>query len=200
MATAEEMDTLNWFLAKHPELFPRVQAVSGTQEEDWAGIDAWLVRDGKPFTSLGVRNHADEVTERQFTIRFQRGTVPAKKFEYAKLVAGGGPRFYLQAWGNTAIDKAEFVFASVRQMRTAGCFDPAQKANLWEDYLFKKDQTKWLQMTVAKLHSLPNCVIISDVYSRGSFANPLLDKDICGTERLHFFVRPKKKQPIGDDA
>src|SRR5580704_6181619 len=98
MATKKEMDVLNWFLRAHPDLFPDVTAISGTKQEDWAGKDAWLMKNGQKLVSLGIRLHADEASERTFTLRVQEGDVDQDRFEFAKLVAGGGPDFYLQAW------------------------------------------------------------------------------------------------------
>ncbi len=38
------MEALGWFLKKRLEVFQGVKAHSGTQDEDYAGIDAWLVK------------------------------------------------------------------------------------------------------------------------------------------------------------
>lgn len=193
MATNEEMDVLNWFLWNHPDLFPGVTAISGTQQEDWADTDAWLMRNGEKQISLGIRRHADELWDRYFTLRIRRGDVDVERFEFAKLVNGGGPQFYLQAWGYLPINLTEFVFISVKRMRAAGCFVPANQKKFWDENYYKMSDTRWATMTVTALHDIPDCVVLSDVHNRGSFHDDMLDKASFKTERVRFKLHPKGK-------
>lgn len=188
MATAREMFALTWFLKAYPKLFPNVTTKSGTTQDDWAGRDAWLIRNDEKLISIGIRSHGPDDLYRYFTIRLAHEGRDPSRFEFAKLEAGGGPDGYLQVWEDNAASPCELVFVNMKRMREAGCFDRNRFQEFWkEPYLFKKSNTFWAKMPIEQLIALPTeCVRIANVHDRGL----LIDDD---WDQIFYKGKPRKR-------